>query len=132
MAPFPTGPNRQIEPPCLSCPRWPSRPWFSLSLACCMILPHVDVVAVGGAALPDVESSNSKGGALGDLARVLNDDRVRKVRLTRKGLAERAVLDSSSNELAASILTPLTEPQRDRARTDTSSWVQQASRRETA
>jgi len=36
------------------------------------------------------------------------------VRLTRKGLAERAVLDSSSNELAASILTPLTEPQRDR------------------
>src|SRR5690242_7743472 len=42
------------------------------------------------------------------------DARVRKVRLTRKGLAERAVLDSSSNELAASILTPLTEPQRDR------------------
>ena len=42
------------------------------------------------------------------------DGRVRKVRLTRKGLAERAVLDSSSNELAASILTPLTEPQRDR------------------
>ena len=36
------------------------------------------------------------------------------MRLTRKGLAERAVLDSSSNELAASILTPLTEPQRDR------------------
>ena len=32
------------------------------------------------------------------------DARVRKVRLTRKGLAERAVLDSSSNELAASIL----------------------------
>jgi len=42
------------------------------------------------------------------------DGRVRKVRLTRKGLAERAVLDSSSNELAVSILTPLTEPQRDR------------------
>jgi DNA-binding MarR family transcriptional regulator/GNAT superfamily N-acetyltransferase len=42
------------------------------------------------------------------------DRRVRKVRLTRKGLAERAVLDSSSNELAASILTPLTERQRDR------------------
>jgi GNAT superfamily N-acetyltransferase len=36
------------------------------------------------------------------------------VRLTRKGLAERAVLDSSSNELAASILRPLTELQRDR------------------
>lgn len=42
------------------------------------------------------------------------DGRVREVRLTRKGLAERAVLDSSSNELAASILTSLTEPQRDR------------------
>jgi DNA-binding MarR family transcriptional regulator len=42
------------------------------------------------------------------------DGRVRKVRLTRKGLAERAVLDSSSNELAASILTPLTERQRER------------------
>jgi DNA-binding MarR family transcriptional regulator/GNAT superfamily N-acetyltransferase len=42
------------------------------------------------------------------------DGRVRKVRLTRKGLAERVVLDSSSNELAASILTPLTERQRDR------------------
>jgi len=42
------------------------------------------------------------------------DGRVRKVRLTRKGLAERAVLDSSSNELAASILAPLTERQRDR------------------
>jgi DNA-binding MarR family transcriptional regulator len=43
-----------------------------------------------------------------------SDGRVRKVRLTREGLAEREVLDSSSNELAASILTPLTEPQRDR------------------
>jgi DNA-binding MarR family transcriptional regulator/GNAT superfamily N-acetyltransferase len=42
------------------------------------------------------------------------DGRVRKVRLTRKGLAERAVLDSSSDELAASILEPLTESQRDR------------------
>jgi DNA-binding MarR family transcriptional regulator/N-acetylglutamate synthase-like GNAT family acetyltransferase len=42
------------------------------------------------------------------------NDRIRKVRLTRKGRAERAVLDSSSNELAASILTPLTEPQRER------------------
>jgi hypothetical protein len=38
------------------------------------------------------------------------DGRVGKVRLTRKGLRERAVLDSSSNELSASILTPLTEP----------------------
>ncbi len=42
------------------------------------------------------------------------DGRVRKVRLTRKGLAERAALDGSSKELAASILTSLTEPQRDR------------------
>ena len=42
------------------------------------------------------------------------DGRERKVRLTRKGLAERAVLNRSSNELAASILTPLTEPQRNR------------------
>jgi DNA-binding MarR family transcriptional regulator/GNAT superfamily N-acetyltransferase len=42
------------------------------------------------------------------------DGRVRIVRLTRKGLAERVVLDRSSNELAASILAPLTEPQRDR------------------
>ena len=42
------------------------------------------------------------------------DGRARKVRLTRKGLAERVALDSSSNELAASILTPLTERQRDR------------------
>ena len=42
------------------------------------------------------------------------DGRERKVRMTRKGLAERAVLNRSSNELAASILTPLTKPQRDR------------------
>ena len=42
------------------------------------------------------------------------DGRVRKVRLTHKGLAERAILDSSSNKLAASILTPLTESQRER------------------
>src|SRR5437762_416342 len=39
------------------------------------------------------------------------DGRVRKVRLICKGLAERAILDSSSNELATSILTPLTEQQ---------------------
>jgi DNA-binding MarR family transcriptional regulator/GNAT superfamily N-acetyltransferase len=42
------------------------------------------------------------------------DGRIRKARLTRKGRAERAVLDSSSDELAASILKPLTESQRDR------------------
>jgi len=34
--------------------------------------------------------------------------RVRKVRLTRKGLTERAILDSSSNELAAANLRRLT------------------------
>src|SRR5262249_38376443 len=42
------------------------------------------------------------------------DARVRKVRLTRKGLAERALLDSSANGIGASILTPLTEPERGR------------------
>lgn len=42
------------------------------------------------------------------------DGRVRKVRLTSKGLAEREVLDGSSDELAASILEPLMESQRDR------------------
>lgn len=42
------------------------------------------------------------------------DGRVRKVRLTGKGRAERAVLNSSSDELAASILKPLTESQRER------------------
>ncbi|MGO1069001.1 GNAT family N-acetyltransferase [Lysobacter sp. CA199] len=42
------------------------------------------------------------------------DGRVRKVRLTRKGLAERAVLDRSSDELAESILEPLVQSQRDR------------------
>ena len=43
-----------------------------------------------------------------------DDGRVRKVRLTRKGHAERRVLDSASDELATSILKPLTELQRDR------------------
>jgi DNA-binding MarR family transcriptional regulator/N-acetylglutamate synthase-like GNAT family acetyltransferase len=42
------------------------------------------------------------------------DGRMRTVRLTRKGLAEHAILESSSDELAASILKPLTESQRDR------------------
>ncbi|WP_432730636.1 GNAT family N-acetyltransferase [Variovorax sp. W6] len=42
-----------------------------------------------------------------------SDGRVRRVRLTPEGLAERAMLGSSSDELAASMLEPLTEPQRD-------------------
>jgi DNA-binding MarR family transcriptional regulator/GNAT superfamily N-acetyltransferase len=42
------------------------------------------------------------------------DGRVRRVRLTRRGLAERAVLDGASDALAASMLEPLTESQRDR------------------
>jgi len=43
-----------------------------------------------------------------------SDGRVRRVQLTRNGLAERAVLESSSDELAASMLEALTESQRDR------------------
>ena len=42
------------------------------------------------------------------------DGRVRSVRLTPAGLAERAVLDERSDALAASILAPLSEQQRDR------------------
>jgi DNA-binding MarR family transcriptional regulator len=41
------------------------------------------------------------------------DRRVRTVRLTDKGLAERAILDRRSDELAASILEPLDDRQRD-------------------
>jgi DNA-binding MarR family transcriptional regulator/GNAT superfamily N-acetyltransferase len=40
------------------------------------------------------------------------DGRVRVVRLTDKGLAERAILDRRSDELAASILDPLEQSQR--------------------
>ena len=43
-----------------------------------------------------------------------DDARVRKVRLTRTGVAERAVLDRASDELAESILDPLTAGQRER------------------
>src|SRR5215472_451021 len=43
-----------------------------------------------------------------------SDGRVRKVRLTDAGRNERAVLDQRSNELAASILAPLTARQRHR------------------
>jgi DNA-binding MarR family transcriptional regulator/ribosomal protein S18 acetylase RimI-like enzyme len=43
-----------------------------------------------------------------------SDGRVRKVRLTDAGRDERAVLDQRSNELAASILAPLTAKQRHR------------------
>jgi DNA-binding MarR family transcriptional regulator/GNAT superfamily N-acetyltransferase len=40
------------------------------------------------------------------------DGRIRVARLTEKGLAERAILDKRSDELAASILDPLDEAQR--------------------
>src|SRR5260370_33834068 len=43
-----------------------------------------------------------------------SDKRVRVARLTRAGLAERAVLDNRSDELAASLLAPLNGRQRDR------------------
>jgi ribosomal protein S18 acetylase RimI-like enzyme len=43
-----------------------------------------------------------------------SDKRVRVARLTRAGLAERAVLDQRSDELAASLLAPLNARQRDR------------------
>ena len=42
------------------------------------------------------------------------DGRVRLARLTRAGLAERAVVDARSDELARSFLEPLTTAQRDR------------------
>jgi DNA-binding MarR family transcriptional regulator/GNAT superfamily N-acetyltransferase len=42
------------------------------------------------------------------------DRRVRTARLTRAGLAERAVLDRDSDRLAASLLEPLSDSQRDR------------------
>jgi DNA-binding MarR family transcriptional regulator/predicted GNAT family acetyltransferase len=41
------------------------------------------------------------------------DRRIRVARLTEKGLAERAILDNRSDELAASILEPLSGRQRD-------------------
>ncbi|MFE4925240.1 GNAT family N-acetyltransferase [Streptomyces sp. NPDC056661] len=43
-----------------------------------------------------------------------DDGRVRKVRLTKTGVAERAVLDRASDGLAESILDPLTDSQRGR------------------
>jgi DNA-binding MarR family transcriptional regulator/ribosomal protein S18 acetylase RimI-like enzyme len=42
-----------------------------------------------------------------------DDGRVRIARLTRKGVAERRLLDERSDELAASILAPLSERQRE-------------------
>jgi DNA-binding MarR family transcriptional regulator/GNAT superfamily N-acetyltransferase len=42
------------------------------------------------------------------------DKRVRTARLTKRGIAERAVLDRRSDELAHSLLEPLTETQRER------------------
>ena len=41
-----------------------------------------------------------------------SDGRVRVARLTEKGLAERAILDERSDELAASILEPLGDGER--------------------
>src|SRR5207245_9047667 len=43
-----------------------------------------------------------------------DDKRVRTVRLTPAGLAERALLDRRSDELARSFLEPLTDPRRAR------------------
>jgi DNA-binding MarR family transcriptional regulator/GNAT superfamily N-acetyltransferase len=43
-----------------------------------------------------------------------DDGRVRKVRVTKAGIAERAVLDRASDELAESILDPLTDGQQAR------------------
>src|SRR6478609_5668184 len=43
-----------------------------------------------------------------------SDRRVRTARLTKAGIAERAVLDRRSDELAESILEPLNESQRER------------------
>jgi DNA-binding MarR family transcriptional regulator/GNAT superfamily N-acetyltransferase len=43
-----------------------------------------------------------------------DDGRVRTARLTKRGRAERAVLDQRSDELAESILEPLSDKQRDR------------------
>ncbi len=43
-----------------------------------------------------------------------DDGRVRIARLTRKGVAERRLLDERSDELAASILAPLSERQQER------------------
>ena len=43
-----------------------------------------------------------------------SDNRVRTARLTRKGLAERALLDQRSDELAVSLLEPLSSKQRAR------------------
>ncbi len=44
----------------------------------------------------------------------IGDARVRRVRLTEAGLAERTVLDQASDELAESILEPLSTAQRER------------------
>jgi DNA-binding MarR family transcriptional regulator/GNAT superfamily N-acetyltransferase len=43
-----------------------------------------------------------------------DDRRVRRVRLTSAGLAERDLLDRRSNQLARSLLQPLSEPRRER------------------
>ena len=81
----------------------------------------------------DVRSLRSRldldSGYLSRLLRALQDDglivversgtdgRARTVRLTSRGLAERAVLDRRSDDVANSILGPLSEPQRTRLTT---------------
>jgi DNA-binding MarR family transcriptional regulator/GNAT superfamily N-acetyltransferase len=52
--------------------------------------------------------------ALIEAGPAMNDGRVRRVRLTRKGLRELAELDGLSDAFAESILAPLTAAQRDR------------------
>src|SRR4051794_33772694 len=49
-----------------------------------------------------------------DIAEADGDRRVRSVRLTEAGRAERAVLDRGSDELADSLLAPLDASQRER------------------
>jgi DNA-binding MarR family transcriptional regulator len=55
-----------------------------------------------------------EGAGLVEVGRSEHDRRVRTARLTAAGVAERAVLDGRSDELARSILEPLTASQRER------------------
>lgn len=55
-----------------------------------------------------------EGDDLIELSRDASDGRVRVVRLTGAGVAERAVLDGASDELASSLLSPLSVAQRAR------------------
>jgi DNA-binding MarR family transcriptional regulator len=55
-----------------------------------------------------------EGAGLVDVTANPDDKRVRTARLTRKGAAERAVLDGRSDALARSLLEPLTDAQQER------------------